>query len=144
MTPCLLTSAPWELRLREQLDSNCKLTLQVPGRLFVTSPIVGLHHVAAIASDPQANLDFYTDINDGTIWMANRPILSGLWEIVWSTGARRAEAARIKVQDIDSQRMVIHIRHGKGAKDREVPLSPKLLRFWTPCRGQNGSGSWLD
>ena len=33
----------------------------------------------------------------------------------------------LKVADIDSQRMVIHIRQGKGSRDREVPLSPKLL-----------------
>ena len=53
--------------------------------------------------------------------------------LLYATGARRAEAARIKVEDIDSQRMVIHIRQGKGAKDRDVPLSPKLLeelRSW--------------
>ena len=48
--------------------------------------------------------------------------------LLYATGARRAEAARIKVEDIDSQRMVIHIRQGKGAKrDRDVPISPKLL-----------------
>jgi integrase/recombinase XerD len=53
--------------------------------------------------------------------------------LLYATGERRAEAARIKVEDIDSQRMVIHIRQGKGAKDRDVPLSPKLLeelRSW--------------
>jgi integrase/recombinase XerD len=53
--------------------------------------------------------------------------------LLYATGARRAEAARIKVEDIDSQRMVIHIRQGKGARDRDVPLSPKLLeelRSW--------------
>ena len=53
--------------------------------------------------------------------------------VLYATGARRAEAARIMVEDIDSQRMVIHIRQGKGAKDRDVPLSPKLLeelRSW--------------
>jgi integrase/recombinase XerD len=45
----------------------------------------------------------------------------------YATGARRAEVARLKVSDIDSQRMVIHIRGGKGRKDRDVMPSPKLL-----------------
>ncbi len=44
-----------------------------------------------------------------------------------ATGARRAEVAHLKISDIDSQRMVIHIRGGKGRKDRDVMLSPKLL-----------------
>jgi site-specific recombinase XerD len=33
---------------------------------------------------------------------------------LYATGARRAEVAHLKVSDIDSQRMVIHIRGGKG------------------------------
>ena len=44
-----------------------------------------------------------------------------------ATGARRAEAAQLKVGDIDSQRMVVHIHGGKGRKDSDVMLSPKLL-----------------
>jgi site-specific recombinase XerD len=43
------------------------------------------------------------------------------------TGARRAEVTRLKVSDIDSQRMVVHIQGGKGRKDRDVMLSPVLL-----------------
>jgi integrase/recombinase XerD len=46
---------------------------------------------------------------------------------LYSTGLRRAEMVRLKVSDIDSQRMVIHVHQGKGSKDRDVPLSPKLL-----------------
>jgi integrase/recombinase XerD len=45
---------------------------------------------------------------------------------LYSTGMRRAEMCRLKVSDIDSERMVIHIRHGKGGRDRDVPLSDKL------------------
>ena len=47
--------------------------------------------------------------------------------LLYGTGIRRTEASRLRVSDIDSQRMVLHIRQGKGARDREVPLSPKLL-----------------
>ena len=54
--------------------------------------------------------------------------------VLYSTGVRRAELVRIKVTDVDSQRMVIHIRHGKGGHDRDVPLSEKLLealrQYW--------------
>ncbi len=46
---------------------------------------------------------------------------------VYSTGMRRAEMCNLKVEDLDSDRMVIHIRQGKGQRDRDVPLSPKLL-----------------
>ena len=40
---------------------------------------------------------------------------------------RRAEVTRLKVADIDTERMVIHVLGGKGRKDRNVMLSPKLL-----------------
>ena len=46
---------------------------------------------------------------------------------LYSTGVRRTEMCNLKVEDIDSQRMLIHIRQGKGGKDRDVPLSPNLL-----------------
>jgi integrase/recombinase XerD len=58
---------------------------------------------------------------------AATPMHRTILVLLYATGARRAEVARIKVEDIDSQRMVIHIRQGKGARDRDVPLSPKLL-----------------
>jgi integrase/recombinase XerD len=45
---------------------------------------------------------------------------------LYSTGMRRSELCRLKVSDIDSQRMMIRI-HGKGRRDRDLPLSPKLL-----------------
>src|SRR5579864_900004 len=46
---------------------------------------------------------------------------------LYATGVRRAELTRLKISDINSQRMVIHIQGGKGRKDRDVMLSPKLL-----------------
>ncbi len=46
---------------------------------------------------------------------------------LYATGVRRAELCRLKVADIDSERMVLHIHEGSGGRDRDVPLSPKLL-----------------
>jgi integrase/recombinase XerD len=46
---------------------------------------------------------------------------------LYATGARNAELTHLKATDIDSQRMVVHIRGGKGRKDRDVMLSPNLL-----------------
>ena len=47
--------------------------------------------------------------------------------LLCSTGIRNAELRHLRVQDIDSRRMLIHIRHGKGSRDRYVPLSAALL-----------------
>jgi integrase/recombinase XerD len=46
---------------------------------------------------------------------------------LYATGVRRAGLCRLKVSDIDGERMVLHIQQGKGGRDRDVPLSPKLL-----------------
>jgi integrase/recombinase XerD len=45
---------------------------------------------------------------------------------LYATGLRRSELCHLKVTDIDSQRMVIRVRQGKGVRDRDVLLSPKL------------------
>ena len=46
---------------------------------------------------------------------------------LYSTGMRRSELACLRVEDIDRERMVVHIRKGKGGKDRDVPMCPRLL-----------------
>jgi site-specific recombinase XerD len=54
-------------------------------------------------------------------------LLHRIWLLLYGTGMRREELVRLKISDIDSARMVIHIQQGKGRKDRDVMLSPKLL-----------------
>jgi site-specific recombinase XerD len=46
--------------------------------------------------------------------------------LTFSVGLRVSEIVNIKIEDIDSKRMLIHIKNGKGRKDRIVPLSEKV------------------
>jgi site-specific recombinase XerD len=48
--------------------------------------------------------------------------------ILYATGLRREELVQLKIGDIDSDRMLIRIRQGKGRKDRDIMLSPRLLQ----------------
>lgn len=57
--------------------------------------------------------------------LKHRAILS----LLYAQGLRIGEALDMKLSDVDSQRMVLHIRKGKGCKDRDVPLSPKILEL---------------
>ena len=49
---------------------------------------------------------------------------------LYGTGARRAELARLQISDVDSRRMVIHIRGGKGCQDR---MSCSVPSCWKLC-----------
>jgi len=48
--------------------------------------------------------------------------------LLYSAGLRRSELLNLKLEDIDSKRMVITIKHGKGNKDRLTILSPSVLK----------------
>ena len=66
-----------------------------------------------------------------------------LLQVAYGCGLRLNELLHLRVGDIDSARMVIHVRQGKGAKDRLVPLSLRLLdelrAYWRLCRPR----TWL-
>lgn len=50
-------------------------------------------------------------------------------QVLYSTGLRVSELIGLRIGDIDSGRNTITVRHGKGAKDRQIPLSPTLLQL---------------
>jgi site-specific recombinase XerD len=47
--------------------------------------------------------------------------------LTFSVGLRVSEIVNLKIEDIDSKRMLIHLKNAKGRKDRIVPLSEKVL-----------------
>jgi site-specific recombinase XerD len=56
--------------------------------------------------------------------------------VLYGTGMRRAEIARLKIADIDSQRMILHVVDGKGHKDRDLRFHAAfggLIRGYPLC-----------
>jgi site-specific recombinase XerD len=49
--------------------------------------------------------------------------------LTYSVGLRVSEIVNLKIESIDSKRMLIHIKNAKGKKDRIVPLSPTVLNL---------------
>src|SRR5262249_24685507 len=71
------------------------------------------------------------------------PWLLMLLQTTYACGLRLGEVLRLKVTDIDSARLVVHVRCAKGRKDRLVPLSAALLAllrdYWRRYRPRD----WL-
>ena len=62
---------------------------------------------------------------DATVNLEHRALLATMYD----TGLRCAEVQQLKVSDIDSPRMLVHVREGKGKFPRQVKLSPQLLEL---------------
>ena len=76
---------------------------------------------------------------------ADTPFHRSVLITLYATGLRCAELTHLKASDVDSKRMVIHVQGGKGRKDRDVMLSPKLLhelrKHWRRLRRK--TSDWL-
>jgi site-specific recombinase XerD len=57
-----------------------------------------------------------------------QPLERLILQTTYACGLRASEVLGLRVEDIDSSRMLLWVRHGKGNKDRAVPLSPALLQ----------------
>jgi len=74
-----------------------------------------------------------------------KPQYKAILMMFYSTGLRLSEVKNLKISDIDSKRMVINVRDGKGGKDRQAILSPMLLNilrdYWK--ENPNKHSQWL-
>ena len=69
--------------------------------------------------------------------------------LAYGAGLRASEVTHLTVNDIDSERMIIHVVQGKGDKDRNAMLSPELLKllrqWWRTAHGEGKilADGWL-
>src|SRR5207248_4813057 len=62
---------------------------------------------------------------DEALALRNRALI----ELVYSAGLRSAEAVALDLGDVDFEQELVHVREGKGAKDRVVPLGEEAA-YW--------------
>lgn len=66
--------------------------------------------------------------------------MSTFFWTVYSLGLRLEEGLNLQIGDVDSERMMVHVHRGKGAKDRYLPLPPTTLallrEYWKTHRNQ--------
>ena len=63
--------------------------------------------------------------------------------VMYSCGLRVTAATRLRASDIDSRRMVLCVRNGKGSKDRYVPLPQRTLELLRAYWREHRPGHWL-
>ena len=94
-------------------------------------PFTKVTRKVPIILDPQEVADIFNSIKN----IKHKALLMTLY----SAGLRTNEAINLKAEDIDSKRMLIHIREGKGNKQRYSMLSKTLLqilrRYWVENKG---------
>ena len=78
---------------------------------------------------------------DGALPLRNRALV----ELVYSAGLRSAEAVGLDLGDVDFEQELVHVRHGKGGKDRVIPLGEEaqhwLARYLREARPELARGA---
>jgi site-specific recombinase XerD len=78
---------------------------------------------------------------DGPLALRNRALV----ELVYSAGLRSAEAVALDLGDVDFEQELVHIRNGKGGKDRVVPLGEEaaalVARYLSEARPELARGA---
>jgi integrase/recombinase XerD len=117
-----------------------RVTLDDPGLLRKMSTVYEPRKLPVILSPDEVKR-----LLEATLSLKYKAALAA----AYGAGLRASEVTHLRVTDIDSQRMVIHVEQGKGSKDRNAMLSPALLallrQWWRAAQAQRKMlrGGWL-
>ena len=111
------------------------VTLQKPWSVTAVIPAPKQPQTLPVILSPAEVVQFL----DAVASQQHRTILT----TCYAAGLRISEAVHLTLPAIDSQRMVLHVKLGKGQKDRDVMLSPKLLVILRDWWRVSRSRPWL-
>jgi len=109
---------------------------------FLYSRTLGLPHLTSFLSWPrdgeQLPLVLSTGEVERLLAAVRQPTYRVFFTLLYATGLRLREACLLETQDVDAERGIIRVRHGKGGRQRIVMLSPRLLgilrMYWSVIR----------
>lgn len=86
-------------------------------------------------------------LSQSEVWrlldLVRRPAARMSLVMMYSCGLRVSEATRLQAADIDSRRMVVCVRAGKGARDRNIPLPTRTLDLLRDYWSKHRPATWL-
>ena len=120
--------------LKKELPEQIKATIAYDATAYIRSAITEVVQTLPYGKRPKVLPVVLSMEEVAQLLAAAKPGRERmLLETAYGCGLRISELLGLQVTDIDASRMVVTVRHGKGAKDRQVPLAARLLaalRAW--------------
>ena len=121
----------WIEHLTEQRHlSSGRLSQHFAALKFLYRKTLGRPELVAFLSWPKASSRQPLVLSPAQVQVLldalRKPVYRMLFITIYATGLRINEACNLETRDIDAEQGVIHVRHGKGDKERMVTLSPQL------------------
>lgn len=137
----------WQLRLHDRGLSFSTYNLHSCALRFFYGTVLGLPDMTTLVPFARRERKLPMLLSQDEVRALLAAILGGrdrvIVTIAYACGLRVSEVASLRVADIDGARKLLHVRDGKGHKDRLVPLSDSLLEllrnYWRVYR----PGEWL-
>lgn len=120
----------WVDVLRQQAIGPSRLGLHYAALKFLYARTLGQPEKVAWITLPKAKAPLPSILTKGEIARLLDGFTSAKYRmfftLIYATGLRIREASLLETRDIDVMQKVIHVRNGKGGKDRMVPMDTKL------------------
>jgi integrase/recombinase XerD len=119
--------------LMEQGRSASWLKMKLAAIVFLFAKTLGRPTDVSFIKFPKQHSPLPTVLSqqevDALLQALRRPVYQAIAMVLYGTGLRIDEALSLEVGDIDGQRGVLRVRHGKGDRAREVKLSAGLYQW---------------